>query len=107
MRRGTDGQAIEIFAAAAKKEIVNLELIFAIRRYREIEQAAAAVALQFLSGGIIQNQSSVHSRVNFAGFTVDQNSLAFPGGELVERKCVRFGMAVDDCAQRNSRGVSR
>src|SRR5207249_1926016 len=101
VRPGAEGEAIEIFDAAAKEEVVNLEVIYAIRRCGEIEQAAAAAALEFLSGGVIQHQRRVPSRINLVGLALDQDSLPFPDGELVETRRIRFGMAVDDCVQRN------
>src|SRR5206468_12201090 len=41
VRSGGDSEAIEIFAAAAKEKVVNLEVIYATHRRHEIEQAAA------------------------------------------------------------------
>ena len=73
-------------------------MIFAIGGCREIEQAAASIAFEFLSGSVIQNHGRVHSRIDLPCLALNQNSLSVFRGELVESRGVRFHMAVDECA---------
>ena len=80
-RPGSEGEAVEIFLAAAISEITYREDELAVGGSDEIQKTAAALAFEFAAGGIIEKEGSVRSRIDLAGQALDEDALALGCGE--------------------------